>query len=165
MILKTRRKSSFYYFSNYGPTPYISRLYIKLWTFIFNFRSKIQQVASSGIKKQKKTKKVKVESNTEVGEAIKKELTENVAVVPNKMPLRQEKWRSFLQVFLQHEKLNKKQKLIITFCTTKGVTAPRRKKKFLVNYITDSYPLYFPYVSCFLNYALFLFPEFYKELL
>lgn len=109
--------------------------------FILPFRNKTQLgahvsgVKSSGIKsKPKRAKKVKVDANTEVGEAIKKDLIDNQSVAPKKIPPRQERWNSYLKVFLEHEKLNKKQKLIMEFCTNKGLTPPRRRTKFLVNF-------------------------------
>lgn len=76
-----------------------------------------------------------MENNTEIGETIKKELTELAGnqSTSKKCPLRQERWNSYLKVFLLHEKLNKKQKLIVEFCTNKGITPPRRKARFLVN--------------------------------
>ncbi|XP_065219586.1 uncharacterized protein LOC135845053 isoform X2 [Planococcus citri] len=102
-------------------------------------KNKLQQVVNPGIKKTKKTEKVKVEPNTEVGESIKKELTTLAGnQSTSKCPLRQERWNSYLKVFLLHEKLNKKQRLIVEFCTTKGVTAPRRKAKFL-NFVRSCY--------------------------
>lgn len=49
-----------------------------------------------------------------------------------KIVLKQQIWNEYLKVFLQTERLNKKQKQIMEFCTNKSLTPPRRKLKFLV---------------------------------
>lgn len=74
----------------------------------------------------------KVENDSEVAEAVKKGFEESKKDGGSRIPQRQQTWHEYLKVFLASEKLNETQKLVMEFCTNKGLTPPRRKQKFLV---------------------------------
>lgn len=90
---------------------------------------------STGIRKVKKVKNVKkIKNNDAVLETLKKDLHEQSAT-KKPIPNRQLVWNSYLKTFSEVEKLNKKQKQIMDFCTNKSHTPPKRKRKFLVTKI------------------------------
>ena len=88
--------------------------------------------SSGGIQKAKRVKNVKkVKNNDAVLETLKKDLHEQNST-KKPMPNRQLVWNAYLKTFSEVEKLNKKHKQIMEFCTNKSRTPPKRKRKFLV---------------------------------
>jgi putative NADH-flavin reductase len=103
-----------------------------LWLIFLRRPVKESSSNSSGIRKAKKVKNVKkVKNNEAVLETLKKDLHEQNAT---KKPIlnRQLVWNAFLKTFAEVEKLNKKQRQIMEFCTNKSRTPPKRKRRFLV---------------------------------
>lgn len=114
----------------------------KLCYFIFDRPEKKLSANKSGIRKVIKLKNVKrVKNDDSILESLKQELREQ-NVLKKPIPNRQLVWNAYLRTFCEVEKLNKKQKQIMDFCTNKSRTPPKRKRKFLVNTVSirNSFP-------------------------
>lgn len=97
------------------------------------YRDSVPASTAAAIKKHKKPKKVKkIENNEQVAATVKKDFAESQSSSGEKLVSRQQRWNMYLIAFREHEKLPKKQRQIMEFCTNKSTTPPKRKIKFLV---------------------------------
>lgn len=88
---------------------------------------------SPAIRKTKKQKKIKkIQNDSPVAKTVKQELTECGENSGKRILLRQQIWNQYLKTFYEIEKLDQKQKQIMQFCTSKSLTPPKRKGRFLV---------------------------------
>lgn len=92
----------------------------------------IKGVTSTVIRKKKKQKKIKIHTDGEVIHTVREQCMERGENSGKRILLRQQIWNQYLKTFYEIEKLDQKQKQIMEFCTSKSLTPPKRKGRFLV---------------------------------